>query len=90
MPISFTTEQQQIPLIMHNQPLSNVTHSLHLGVTLQHNLKWDQHIENICTKAHNRLDILNSLSFKLNRKTLVTLYKTYVRSVIEYADIVFF
>lgn len=89
MLVSFNNEPPAYPLFMHNQPLDTVTESLHLGVTLQHNLKWDRHIENICIKAHKRLDILNSLSFKLSRRTLDILYKAYVRSILEYADILF-
>jgi len=86
--ISFYDDPPPNPLYMYDQQLSDATESLHLGVTLQHNLKWDRHIENICIKAHKRLDILNSVSFTLNRRTLDTLYKSYVRSVLEYADIV--
>ena len=74
---------------MYNQQVDNVTHSLHHGVTLQHNLQWDRHIENICIKAHKRLDIINFLSLKLSRVTLDTLYKAYVRSILEYADLLF-
>jgi len=89
MSVSFTEEQPHHPLFMHDQQVENVAHSLHLGITLQHNLKWDQHIDNTCIKAHKRLDILNSLSLKLSRHTLDILYKAYIRSILEYADILF-
>ncbi len=89
MPITYNYEPPLHPLYMYNQQIDNVTHSLHLGVTLQHNLKWDRHIENICIKAHKRLDIINFLSLKLSRVTLDTLYKAYVRSILEYADLLF-
>jgi len=88
MLISFTDEQPQYPIFMHERQLDNVTNSLHLGVTFQHNLKWDNHIDNICIKAHKRLDLLNTLCFKLSRRTLEILYNSYVRSILEYVDII--
>lgn len=89
MPIASNVEPPVHHLYMYDRQIENVTHSLHLGVTLQHNLKWDKHIENSCLKAHKRLDIINSLSLKLSRRTLETLYKSYVRSILEYADVLF-
>ena len=56
----------------------NIPNSKHLGVTLQQNLKWDKHFEEISNKANKRLDILNSLSFKLSRNSLEILYFTFV------------
>ena len=46
-------------LKMYNQELQNIPYSKHLGVTLQQNLKWDKHFEEISIKANKRLDILN-------------------------------
>ena len=69
-------------LKMYNQELQNIPYSKHLGVTLQQNLKWDKHFEEISIKANKRLDILNLLSFKLSRNSLEILYFTFVRSVL--------
>ena len=57
-------------LKMYNQELQNIPYSKHLGVTLQQNLKWDKHFEEISIKANKRLDILNSLSFELSGNSL--------------------
>ena len=44
-------------LKMYNQEFQNIAYSKHLGVTLQQNLKWDRHFEEISIKANKRLDI---------------------------------
>ena len=76
-------------LRMYNQELQNIPHSKHLGVTLQQNLKWDKHFDEISIKANKRLDILNSLSLKLSRKSLEILYFSFVRSILEYSNELF-
>ena len=76
-----------------DMPLSLQTRTVnfhcHLGLTLTLNLKWSAHINNISIRANKRLAILNKLSFKINRKGLEQLYFAYVRSILEYGDIVF-
>ena len=36
---------------LHNQMLQQVTHAKYLGVTIQSDTKWDQHVTNIYTKG---------------------------------------
>jgi hypothetical protein len=40
------------------------------------------------TKAYKRVNILRSLKFKLDRKSLHTLYISYIRPPLEYGDII--
>ena len=60
----------------------------HLGVTLSKDLSWNKHIENLATTAGKCLDILNALKYKLDRVTLEKLYVAFVRSKLEYSNIV--
>ena len=76
-------------LIFDNNDLDNVSEYKHLGVIIQSNLGWNSYIDYICKTAIKRLDILNSVSHKLSRKSLEAMYFSYVRSILEYADIVF-
>jgi len=89
MSVGTDDTEPDLHLYMNNNQIQNVTSSQHLGVTIQHNLKWDKHFETICIKANKRLDILNSLSFKLSRLSLNILYTSYVRSILEYSDVLF-
>jgi hypothetical protein len=59
-----------------------------LGVTLSNDLSWKKHVYNIAKKAYNCLGILRPLKFKLDRTTLETLYKSFIRPVLEYADVI--
>lgn len=89
MSIGMGNTELQPDLYMQDTRVNDVAHTQHLGVILQRNLKWDQQIESICIKANRRLDIINSLSLKLSRRSLDLLYKTYVRSILEYSDVLF-
>ena len=73
---------------LNNSILENVTQHTHLGVTLNYNLTWNCHIDNIFQKASKRLDILSRLTHKLDRRTLDQMYKSFIRPVMEYACVV--
>ena len=76
------------PLIFGNTQVTEVTDHKHLGVTLTNDLSWGSHIENIVSSAGKCLDVLNALKHLLDRKTLEQVYKSFVRSKVEYASIV--
>jgi hypothetical protein len=72
---------------LDDQPIERVTSHKHLGVTLANDLSWKTHAYNIGKKAYNTLGILRPLRMKLDRASLETLYKSFIRPVLEYADI---
>ena len=76
------------PLVMNRSLLEEVTTYKHLGVTFSNDLTWNNHIETIAINAGKCLDILNALKHKLDRSTLEKLYKTFVRSKLEYANVI--
>ena len=69
------------------RPIEEVISHDHLGVTLSCDLSWRPHILKIHQKASKRLNMLKGLKFKLNRFALEVLYKSIVRSTMEYADV---
>ena len=68
--------------------ISEVTSHTHLGLTLQNNFSWKKHILQIHSKAATCVNMLKSLKFRLERQTLDTLCKSFVRSLLEYADFI--
>ena len=60
----------------------------HLGVILQNNCKWDQQINYIISKARLQVACLRSYKYKLSRKTLEIMYKSYILPHFDYADTV--
>jgi hypothetical protein len=75
------------PLFLDNHPIERIDNHKHLGVTISHDLSWKTHAYNIGKKAYNCLGILRPLRLTLDRATLETLYKSFIRPVLEYADV---
>jgi hypothetical protein len=76
------------PLYLDNQQITRVTQHKHLGIHLSNNLGWKKHIDETASKANRCLGILRPLKFILDRASLETLYKSFIRPILEYADIV--
>ena len=88
--ILFTTQKHvRLPqLSFNNIPVNFVESHKHLGLTLGHDGKWHDHINNILKSASKVLGIMRSLKFKVSRKSLNTIYVTYLRPILEYACVV--
>ncbi|KAI8498013.1 hypothetical protein Bbelb_239570 [Branchiostoma belcheri] len=57
-----------------------------LGVILQADLKWNSHVDSVCTKANQRLYFLRKLKhFHPASDNLLTVYTSYIRPILEYA-----
>ena len=78
-----TEERQDYNL--HGETLETVNETKYLGVTLQNNLNWDKHINNICVKANRMLGMLRRNLKGAPKKTKELGYKALVRPVLEYA-----
>ena len=53
----------------------------HLGLIFNDKATWSDHIEYIVTKVSKRIGILRSLKYRLDRNSLMIIYKTYIRSL---------
>ena len=74
------------PIVVNNQPVDIVKHVKLLGVTISNDLKWNLHVDVICTKASKRLYALRLLKRSaLPDPVLVNVYSTCVRPILEYA-----
>ena len=72
------------PLVLNNESINRVNIHKHLGVYLSSNLDWSKQIDEICLRATRKNAVLRSIKY-LSRKTLDLLYKTIVRSIIDYS-----
>jgi hypothetical protein len=75
-------------LKLSEKPIDEVSCHEHLGVLLSSNMSWKVHIEKIHQNASKTLNLLKGFKFKLPRLTLEILYKSLVRSKMEYANVV--
>jgi hypothetical protein len=74
------------PLLMDGSIINDVNEHKHLGITLQSDLNWQAHINSICKKANKRIDILSCLKYRLDRRSLETIYISYIRPILEYGS----
>ena len=76
------------PLFMNNNPINEVQQHTHLGLTLQQNGKWTEHLREVITRAKKRVDILRSFTHRLSRHSLQKLYMSFIRPILEYGSTV--
>ena len=84
--VNFSKSKTEIPgVIINGQTIDRVEHAVMLGVTISNNLKWNKHIENITSKASQRLFMLTRLKKAgLPWQDILAVYLSKVRSVLEY------
>jgi hypothetical protein len=68
--------------------ISTVTEHKHLELQLSDDGNWNKHIDMITKNAFSRVNIFRKFKFILDRKTLETIYITFIRPLLEYADVV--
>ena len=68
--------------------IKKVTSYKHLGLNLTSSCDWLIYIDYIKEKSLNRLNLLRSLKFTLNRQSLQKKDFTFIRPILEYADVV--
>ena len=61
----------------------------HLGLILDSKLDFNEHIDNKINKCNNIKGIMKRVSLILLRKCLLTIYKSFVRPNLDYADIIY-
>ena len=76
------------PLAFNNQVIDNVLNHKHLGIILNDKLNWTEHIKQSLKNVSKSLDVLQKLKNRLDRRTLETIYFSFIRSKIEYGSIV--
>jgi hypothetical protein len=77
IPIEIRTTEGNIEIVKSHK---------HLGVVLQKDGKWTEHIEYVVNRTSRRLDILRSNKYILDKKSLEKLYMSYIRPILEYSS----
>uniref|UniRef100_A0A131YS31 Tick transposon n=1 Tax=Rhipicephalus appendiculatus TaxID=34631 RepID=A0A131YS31_RHIAP len=60
----------------------------YLGVTITQKLTWNEHMDNVCTKAYQKLYILRKKLEHASRDVKYIAYTTFVRTILEYSAVV--
>ena len=78
------------PTLHFNQSEVNRTDSQkHLGVILDEKLNFNQHLKVAIDKTTKGISMLHKLRYHIPRKSLITLYKSFIRSHLDFADVIY-
>ena len=75
-------------LFIDKQIIIELDSHKHLGVFLSNYCTLHKHIDYVKEKAWGRITIMRRSKFCLDRKSLETIYLTFIRPILEYADAV--
>ena len=75
-------------LYMNQQDIITIESHKHLSIAFTNDLLWHKHLNNVKTKAWQRINVRRKLKFLLNRKSLQIVYFSSIRPLLEYADVV--
>ena len=60
----------------------------HLVVILDEKLNFKQHVDNAISKINKGIAVIKKLRYSLPRNSLITIYKSFLRPLIDYGDII--
>ena len=77
------------PLQFNSTDVQIADSQKHLGLILDPKLNFNEHIESKITKYNKIIGLKKKLSLILSRKSLLTIFKSFVRPNLDYADIIY-
>ena len=77
-----------LPIFINNQQLTEVTSLKHLGSQISKDCSRHKQIEYMMEKAWLRINVMRKFKFLLDRKSLKTIYISFIRPILEYGDVV--
>ena len=69
--------------------VDSVDEHKHIGLTLDKKLTFQSHVKEAIKKANRGIGVMKFMSKYVPRSTLETIYKAYVRSQLEYGDVIY-
>ena len=76
-------------LSFNNISLKNSIFQKHLGLKLGVKLNFVEHMKNITQKINKTIDLLRRFPTNLPRLSLLTIYKTFLKSQLDNADFIY-
>ena len=76
-------------LIFNNIPVNQTSYQKHLGMFLDNKLNFGEHLKYITNKVNKSIVLLCKLQMILPRRSLVTIYKSFIKPHLDYGDIVY-
>ena len=76
-------------LYFNDSPVTSLPSQKHLGLILDKKLIFDQHLKEKISKANKGIGLIKRLHAYLPRKSLLTIYFSFVRPHLDYCDIIY-
>ena len=74
---------------LNNIQVQRSSYQKHLGLILDEKLNFKQHIDSAISKINKDIAVIKKLRYNLPRKSLITIYKAFLRPLIDYGDIIY-
>ena len=76
-----------LSLIFNGQGVSRSDSHEHLGLVFDSKLNFDMHLKGEFSIVHNGIALLRKLRHSVQRKPLLSIYRTFLRSHLDYCDV---
>ena len=73
---------------LNDVQVERVPYQKHLGILLDEKLNFKQNIDSAISNVNKGMSVIKKLRHNLPRKSLVTIYKAFLRLLIDYGDII--
>ena len=80
---------KQAQEVIFNIPVNQTSHQKHLDMFLDKKLNFGEYLKYVTNKVNKSIGLLRKLQMILPRRSLVTIYKSFIRPHLEYGDIIF-
>ena len=81
--------QNHPTISLNNIQVERTSHQKHLGIILDEKLNFKQHLDSIIPKVNKGISVIKKLRHSLPRKSLATIYKAFLRPLLDYGDIIY-
>ena len=75
--------------MFNNNDVQLANSQKHLGLVLDSKLDFNEHVNNKIYRCNIFMGIMKKLSSTLSRNSLLTIYKTFIRPILDYVDVIY-
>ena len=88
--VIFSRKKKVHPLLLfNNASVTRTSSQKHLGIILDNQLKFEDHLKIVSGKISKTIRLLRRLQNFLPRAALITIYKAFIRPHLDYGDILY-
>ena len=81
--------QSHPAISLNNIQVERTSYQKHLGLLLDEKRNFKQHVDSAILKMNKGISVIKKLRHSLPRKSLLTIYKAFLRPLVDYGDIIY-